>query len=105
MSERYNGWTNHETWNVALWLHNESATADDLQGLARSARDEYPEDAAANLAESIESYVTSDLPDMLGFDLGRVPMMFGDMLQAALDSVDWYEIAETELSDLPEQED
>lgn len=102
MSEKYNGWANYETWNVALWLHNEQGTADDLQELARTARDDYPEDAAANLAESIESYVTSDLPEMLGFDLDAAPMMFGDMLQAALDSVDWYEIAENELSDLGE---
>jgi len=23
MSEEYNGWTNYETWNVALWLDND----------------------------------------------------------------------------------
>mgnify|MGYP001202064338 CR=1 FL=1 len=23
MSQSYNGWTNYETWNVALWLQNE----------------------------------------------------------------------------------
>ena len=23
MSQGYNGWTNYETWNVALWLQND----------------------------------------------------------------------------------
>ena len=23
MSQEYNGWTNYETWNVALWLDND----------------------------------------------------------------------------------
>lgn len=33
--KRYNGWTNYETWNVALWIGNDEG----LYSLARSCKD------------------------------------------------------------------
>ena len=35
MSERYNGWKNYQTWNVALWIGNDEG----LYNLARECRD------------------------------------------------------------------
>lgn len=26
MSQEYNGWTNYETWNVALWMDNDESS-------------------------------------------------------------------------------
>lgn len=34
-STTYNGWTNYETWNVALWLQNDEG----LYNMARGYRD------------------------------------------------------------------
>ena len=36
--DRYNGWTNYETWNVALWIRNDEG----LYHEARGCKD-YPE--------------------------------------------------------------
>lgn len=35
MSEKYNGWTNYETWNVALWIGNDEG----LYSMARECKD------------------------------------------------------------------
>ena len=33
--KEYNGWTNYETWNVALWIDNERGTQNDRRERAR----------------------------------------------------------------------
>jgi hypothetical protein len=71
----YNGWTNYETWNVALWLDNEQGT----YSLVREWADEIRVDDMAP-------------------DLGA--SMFADLLGAALSAVDWAEIAENILSEV-----
>tara|TARA_R100000963_G_scaffold32864_1_gene24821 strand:+ start:87 stop:335 length:249 start_codon:yes stop_codon:yes gene_type:complete len=35
MADGYNGWTNYETWNVALWIDNDEG----LYSLSRRCRD------------------------------------------------------------------
>lgn len=96
MCEKYNGWANYETWNVKLWLDNEQGTQEDMLDLARG----YDEGEAWELGNAIESYVTEELPDMLGIDIDNLPLMFGDMLSASLRAVDWYEIAEAYLQEV-----
>ena len=76
----YNGWSNYETWNVALWLDNDGYDSM-LREMARDAKDEY------SLSKSIEDMIDEMTPD-LGAN------MFSDMLNAALREVNYYEIAE-----------
>ena len=76
----YNGWTNYETWNVALWIDNEPGSYEDARDMARHARDEYA------LAKALKGWVEDMAPD-----LGA--SMFSDLLTAALGKVDWDEIA------------
>lgn len=71
----YNGWTNYETWSVALWVDNDEPT---YRFKLRALRHLDPDEVTADVAESI----ARDL-----FPSGRTPD------GADLDAVNWDEIA------------
>lgn len=75
MTEKYNGWTNWETWNVALWISNEYPSYQQAVYLAKQA---YGLD---NLAESLENEFYYPTPDFDETD--------------DLRNVNWLEIAES----------
>ena len=97
--KKYNGWTNYETWCVALWLDNERGSYERWRWLARklvkrSSRNfprTFPESvpnatATRLLAERIQEEFTDNTP-------GVFTGPYGDLLGAALSDVDWHEIA------------
>jgi hypothetical protein len=102
----YNGWTNYETWAVALWLDNDEGSYERARELAREARDEsagmgvspYKRTPEGLLADQFKDWVQEESPD-LGASL------YSDLLSAALSEVDWYEIAEHYLADLPDEDE
>jgi hypothetical protein len=120
----YNGWTNYETWNVALWMDNEPGTYEDAREKARDAyRDvEVPsymltictprEWAARQLADTLKDEYEEASCEMV--PQGTV---WADLIGAALSEVNWREIAENlidevangidaeEAEDEPEDED
>ncbi len=98
--KEYNGWTNYETWNVALWLGNEQGSerywaseAEDRFREAESSRSFTREDRAAlDLAEQLKNEIEETAPE-----LGA--SMFSDLLSAALSEVNWLEIARHYIDD------
>ena len=104
----YNGWTNYETWAVALWIDNEQGSQERAIELARDCRmsasaqakvSQFPRTAEGMLADALKEWIGEEAPD-LGASL------YADLLGAAFSEVDWYEIAEHYLADLePEEED
>ncbi len=83
----YNGWTNYATWIVNLWYDdyfNDVAEdyRDDVSGLADYIRD---------TIEEWENLPTTGL--------------LADLVNAALSEVNWYEIAEHYIADLPKIEE
>jgi hypothetical protein len=98
----YQGWTNYETWCVALWLDNDES----LYNWVREAAQEAVQDAKDNpsqylkprenriylLSERIKSAVEEWTPELEG--------MWSDLMSAALSEVEWREIAEAQLEAL-----
>lgn len=82
--ETYNGWTNYETWNVALWLNNDQGLQEAAHEIVSESWDDtYPWKAG----EALKDFVEEMQPD-LGAN------MWSDLLTAALSQVHWTEIAE-----------
>lgn len=75
----YNGYINYETWCCSFWIDN----------------DEYLQE---HFSEQAEKLSVSELRDKLKNEINELapelPGVYGDLLQAALDSINFYEIAE-----------
>lgn len=96
--EKYNGWTNYETWAVNLWIGNEEGAYLHWQEQALAAK-ALPEDSAwgnrtasITLQNKLKREITEEAPD-LGCTL------YADLLTAALSSVNWTEIADALLEE------
>jgi hypothetical protein len=105
----YNGWTNYETWNVALWLGNEEGSSRYWDAQAQECWDEADtpsanarltgsepfsreEKAVFSLSRVLESEVKDGAPDLRA-------SMYSDLLSASLSEVNWHEIAEHYIDD------
>jgi hypothetical protein len=88
----YNGWTNYETWNVALWWGESGmdgywyGEAESLLDAADEDADDYEDDVIRELADRMKDETTEEMPVVTG--------MWADLLMAAIGSVNWREIAE-----------
>ena len=96
MSENkgYNGWSNYETWNVALWMDNDEGSYlywKEQAVDALSQNDNEKDDAASDLARLLKDEHEENTPTVTG--------CYADLLNAALSEVDWYEIAEHLIED------
>jgi hypothetical protein len=104
---RYNGWTNYETWAVALWIDNDQGSQEHWGGVAHEAyeeavrdpnedtRDQWTHSAAVAVAERLKD----DLTDEESCPLLGQASVYSDLLTAALGEVNWYEIAEHMVED------
>ena len=85
----YNGWTNYETWVTALWI--EDGSYNYRCELCEAAKNQ-SDNPTSHLAETIKDWIEglNPLADKAG--------LFSDLINAALNEVNWHEIAENFLS-------
>lgn len=99
MNEKeYNGWTNYETWLVALWLGNDQGTYDDVRQLTKDTIEATGKACEWQLARSLRDYVESILPDLDA-------SLAADLMGASLSEVNWQEIAESYISEIGAEDD
>lgn len=80
--EGHNGWTNYETWCVALWLDNEEPSYRHMLSLVQEAWEEADkgddgEIVGGQLAEKIKEYINEQRPE-------EIQGMWSDLLGGAL---------------------
>lgn len=81
--ETYNGWANYETWIVNLWLTNDPYYYEKLRYVIGAF------ETLKEQARQLEHCVLSDRE--------HESSMWSDLLNSAMQRIDWYEIIESNL--------
>jgi hypothetical protein len=109
MSEKYNGWTNYETWCVNLWMSNDQGSDEHFREMAQEVYDHSKSDIDKVFSQ--EENATLTFRDQLKEEfeeqqsqLVGVTGVFSDLLGAALSEVNWYEIAKHYIEDVDKEE-
>ena len=109
---KYNGWSNYETWNFKLWLDNDQDVHNYIIDEIKKIRAIGYDAETYEVSNFLRSYIDDNMPnlnvstrsqskygsmcDKQGFYL--------DILNTALRCINTYEVAESYLEDLKEEE-
>ena len=109
---KYNGWSNYETWNFKLWLDNDQDVYNYIIDEIKKIKAIGYDADAYEVSNVLRSYIDDNMPnlnvstrsqskygsmcDKQGFYL--------DILNTALRCINTYEVAESYLEDLKEEE-
>jgi len=95
--EKYQGWTNHETWALNLWLTNEEGIYHYIQGAIKEAPNKY--EAEERLKNIVEDWHDDCFEDEKGYSscTKEMKMMFREV--GSLWRVNYKEIVEAFLEE------
>ena len=110
---KYNGWTNYETWNFKLWLDNDQDLHNYIIGEIKKIK-AFPnkDNKAYEVSNFLRSYIEDNVPNLnvstrsqsVHGSMSDKNGFYNDILNAALRDINTYEIAESYLEDLKEDE-
>ena len=108
-AEKYQGYTNYETWAVALWIDNDQNTQEEVKELVKTTLDgveidnspstdglgiaDFKHRRTTAVADALKDFVEElkenniDLREQIAWEL------FSDLLNSAIDNVNWFELA------------
>ena len=99
----YNGWSNYETWNANNWVSDGMMDAETMAHdcLAEAVEDETDmETAISNATDALAEQMEADC-DELCADTCPQSGLFADLLNSALARINWREIAENYVKEIP----
>lgn len=112
-TKTYNGWTNYETWNVALWIDNDQGDYNFWNEQAQECWDDTDErddketrenDAVRALANRLEDHFEESSRELLD-NASAGSSVWADLLGAALSEVNWHEIAQGRMESVDKGEE
>jgi predicted HAD superfamily phosphohydrolase len=93
---KYNGWSNYETWNCKLWLDNDQSNDENIKNHIDHLRVKSnltKNDLVYKLSQYLEHLINMETPELKA-------SMYSDILSASLREINYYEIAESFYDDL-----
>jgi len=111
---KYNGWSNYETWNFKLWLDNDQDLHNYIIGEIKKIKmaPDNGQDVTYETSNFLRSYIEDNVPNLnvstrsqsVHGLMSDKNGFYNDILNAALRDINTYEIAESYLEDLEEDE-
>ena len=85
MTQTYQGYTNYETWNYCLHVDNNQEQLNFVLDLAKRIKDN-SETPNYDLSQALKQELEYNMPD-IAVDV------YSDLLNAAMESINWYEVS------------
>ncbi len=99
----YNGWSNYETWNANIWISDGMMDVETMaQDCLAEAVDREPdmETAISNATDALAEQMENDCNDLCEENCQQSGL-FADLLNNALSKIDWRELAESYVKEIP----
>jgi len=98
MSNKYNGWTNYETWNFNLWITNAEGDYSHARKLAMASLSKY------ELAKQLEKWAIR-MSDNVFSSCEHTYGFINDIVNNSIREVHFYEVAEHLWDEIHDEEE